>query len=48
MIIWQTPILVLQHSLPAILDLLDTQLSEGVRVISQVEGVKGSTRVQVV
>ena len=33
---------------PSILDLLDTQLREGVWVISQVEGVEGSTWVQVV
>ena len=33
---------------PSILDLLDTQLREGVWVISQVEGVKGSTWVQVI
>ena len=36
-----------QHA-PSILDLLDTQLREGVGVISQVEGVKGSTWVQVI
>ena len=34
--------------LPSILDLLDTQLREGVGVISQVEGVKGSTWVQII
>ena len=33
---------------PSVLDLLDTQLREGVWVISQVEGVKGSTWVQVI
>ena len=33
---------------PSVLDLLDTQLREGVWVISQVQGVKGSTWVQVI
>ena len=32
----------------AVLDLLDTELSEAVWVVSQVEGVEGSTRVQAV
>lgn len=35
-------------SLPSVLDLLDTQLSEAVGVISQVEGVKGPPGVQVI
>ncbi len=33
---------------PSVLDLLDTQLREGVWVVSQVEGVEGSTWVQVI
>ncbi len=33
---------------PSVLDLLDTQLREGVWVISQVEGVEWSTWVQVI
>ena len=33
---------------PSVLDLLDTQLRESVWVVSQVEGVKGSTWVQVI
>ena len=35
-------------ALPSVLDLLDTQLREGVWVISQVEGVEGSSWVQVI
>lgn len=33
---------------PSVLDLLDTQLGEAVWVVSQVEGVEGASRVEVI